>query len=124
MSTINPYAVHWCIIQFEREITQIASVKLTRHGFNVQGNLAMRHCPTKERAEEMQTVAVADMKELARTGRAFIITDKQFSMGTTKYKGELLRGSAETIGGITGVQDDWVTYFPATSLQISESVKF
>lgn len=126
MSTLNPYHVHWCIIQFEKPITQIMQRPLTAHGFLSQGNLAMRHCPSKERAEEMRAAVVEDMKQQGRKGRAFIITDKQFGDGTTKYKPQP-DVSGESVGDqfpIKGELDGWVTQFPATTMQINESIIF
>lgn len=117
-------SIHWCIIRFDKEVTQLALRILSVRGFSVQGTIAMRHCIDKLRAVNMRDAAISDMKLHARTGRAFIITGEQFQAGTTKYKANERSGSPEQLGGIQGTYDDWVMFFPATQMQIQESITF
>lgn len=124
MSKLGTYAVHWCIIQFDKEIAQIMKRPLTHHGFLLQGNLAMRHCPSKERAEEMRDAAVEEMKQQKRNGRAFIITGEQFTAGSTRYGISIGDYTVESYHMIQGVSEGWVTMFPVTATQINESITF
>lgn len=120
----TPYAIHWIMIQFDKPITEIMKRSLTNHGFLNEGTIAQRHCPSKERAEEMRAIMVEEMKLQGRSGRAFIITDKQFGLGTVVHNATVRVGTAEQLGGIQGVNGSWVSFFPATEMQIFQSVIF
>lgn len=123
---LNPYTIKWAVIEIDQPITKTIKKAINRVEFSAPftTHSLLIHAGNSEAIIKRIEPILGILKKYKRTGKATIITDKQFGLTANGWSNTYPKLAKPFKKAIVLKEDGNITTIPVTQQQIKAAISF